>query len=190
MQKVRFTIEELNSNVRFIFWVCSISVAALIVSQVLLMRLEKKSTTAQQDWLENEAFITSFQNAFYTAHDVQFSITKEYATTIAQSMTSFEQTAIQKGPYSSELEAWKEALERILDSRGYNTIAEHDHQQCVGLSARLNHLVLQSRLDYKRSIDNLQQRIDLINLIILLLPVVLFSILIYTAIFANYGGEA
>jgi len=188
MQKVRFTVDEIKGNIRFIFWLCSFTIIALIVSQVRLIQLEKTSYNLQKEWTKNEAFITSFQNAFYTTHDVQFAITKEYATTNAHALRMFDDPVIQNGPYKEELEKWKGALEYVLDSRGYNGMKDHDHQKCIGLNAKKNYIVNQARLTFESQLEGLQRRIDLLNLIILLLPVVTLAFLVYTAFFTNYGG--
>jgi hypothetical protein len=120
---------------------------------------------------------------------VQFAITKEKenANTNAQALRMFDNPVIQNGPYKEELEKWKGALEYVLDSRGYSGMKDHDRQKCIGLNAKKNYVESQARLSFESQLEGLQSRIDLLNLIILLLPVITLTFLVYTAFFTNYG---
>lgn len=189
MQKVRFTIEELKGNVKFLYWLITLSVVLLVVAQLKLMLLEKKSFKMQSEWIVNENFLYQYQNAFYTTHDVQFAITKEYATTISKALNLSENPEVANGPFKEYLPKWKENLEIVLNARGHNGMESHNHQLCIGFIAQKEYLIGQARIEYRRELASIQESIDLVNLLILLFPVVILALLIYAAFFVNYGGE-
>lgn len=187
MSNIRYTISELKSNIRFLFWVFFCFLITLIAVHFYKMKLVSDQHQVQMNWSTNEAFITRYQNAFYTTHDGQFAITKEYATGISQTFQMFEDPVIQEGPYQEYLEHWKGMLEGILDARSANK--DHEHQMCVGLNARLNVEVKNARLEHTERMEKMFGYIQLADVFSLIFIMLTLAMIIYTAIYTTYGGK-
>lgn len=188
MKKVRFTIDELKGNVRLLFTVGFITTLVVVVCQVLLIKFEKESFQTQTKWNNNAHFLSDYKSAFYKIHDDSFVMTKEYAITISHAIQSFEDIEIKEGPFSEELAGWKEMLEEILNIRSRDKDFGHDHKKCVALAAKIDVVSNEALLNYNRAIQRQQDRIDALNIIILLLPVFLLALLTYAAFFSYYGA--
>lgn len=187
MSKIRYTISELRSNIRFLFWVFFSFLVTLFAVHLYHMKLVKDQHEIQMSWSTNEEFITKYQNAFYTSHDDEFEITKEYATTVSQTFEMFKDPVIQEGPYSEYLEHWKAMLEGILDAKSGSN--GHDHQMCVGLNARLDYTVRTTRLQHTYAMDEMFEKIQLTDLISLVFVMLTLALTIYMAAYSNYGGK-
>lgn len=187
MKKVRYTIDELKGNVRFLFIIGFITTLVVIVCQVLLIKLEKESYESQTNWNLNAQFISDYKSAFYKIHDQTFVMTKEYAITISHAIQSFDHKEIKEGPFNAKLIEWKFMLEDMLKARSSDQKFVHDHKKCVSLATRMDAETNTALLNYNRDIQELQERIDTLNILILLLPICLLTMLTYSAFFSFYG---
>jgi len=189
MQKVRYTIDELRGNIKLLLLVSFITTITIVVCQFLLINLEKKSYQTQVVWTENAKFISDFKSAFYRIHDENFSMTKEYAILISHSIQQFDNENIVSGPYKDFLTPWQNALENLLDTYTPVNGFEHEHQNCVALSTKIDALINKTTIEHLKNIEQQQERIDMLNLIIFLLPIFLLALLTYAAFFSHYGQE-
>ena len=183
MQPVRYTFEEFSGNIKFVFWFVSIMTAALVVCQLLLMKLEQSSVEHQEGWAVNEGFASNLCLVLSRTDNSSTGYSEEYVEHTSNVLAMFDNPIIQDGPFKIDLNRWRNAVNKSLELSGGSAQDKYEIISEITVQAG------EFREKFISKSDKLQSDINVVNLIILFLPVLLMCLMIYVGFFSKYGGK-
>lgn len=183
MRPVRYTYEEFSGNIKFVFWFVTSITAALVVCQWLLMTLEQSSQEDQKMWAINEGFASNLCLVLSRTENSSIGYSEEYVERTANVLAMFDNPVIQNGPFKIDLNRWRNTVNKSLELSGGS--AQDNYEIIIEITVQ----AAEFREEFLSQSDKLQSDINVLNLIILFLPVFLVSLMIYVGLFSKYGGK-
>ncbi len=183
MRPVRYTYEEFSGNIKFVFWFVTSMTASLVICQWLLMTLEQSSQGHQKMWAVNEEFASNLCLFLSRTDNSSTGYSEEYVEQTANVLAMFDNPVIQDGPFKIDLNRWRNAVNKSLELSGGS--AQDNYEIITEITVQ----AAEFREEFISKSDLLQSDINVLNLIILFLPVLLMCLLIYVGLFSKYGGK-
>lgn len=179
---VRFTPSEIKSNLKFLFTAALIVAFITFILQIVLMKYEKRSEEIYTELNQTESEISQYRNLIWLMHNNTNAFSSSFAS---------EYLEVSKSYSSTRIDLIKEHFPRvraIVDGIGLeNYLADHDHNTCVALMSDAREFIEDYRLANRTESVELQDKVDIINMIILGLLTIMTFFFVYTIVYALYG---
>ena len=179
---VKFTANEINSNLKFLFTSAFFVAFLAFVLQIVLMKYEKKSEEIYNELNQTESEISQYRNMVWLMHNNGNSYSSSFTTEYREVSNSFS---------SSKIDIIKEDFPRVraaVEGIGLpEYLKSHDHNTCVTFMSNAREFIENHR--YNKDIESikLQKRVDIINMIILGFLTVMTFFFVYTILYTLYG---
>lgn len=179
---VKFTANEIKSNLKFLFTSAFIVAMLTFVLQIVLMKYEKKSEEIYNELNRTESEISQYRNLIWLMHNYGNSYSSSFATEYQEVSKSFS---------SSKVDLIKEDFPRVraaVEGIGLQEyLKSHDHNTCVSFMSNAREFIENYRSNKAIESIELQKRVDFINMIILGLLTVMTFFFVYTILYTLYG---
>tara|TARA_Y100000385_G_scaffold79291_1_gene80731 strand:+ start:206 stop:760 length:555 start_codon:yes stop_codon:yes gene_type:complete len=181
---VQFNASEIKANLKFLFSVAFIISLSTFCLQLALMHFEKKTTKLYQDMSQTELEVSQYRYLVWLVHNYE-------QTNIAGDYFSSEYKQIQENLENSAIDLIRDHFisidKRIQTDRlmEFNQLINHD--ECLAIMVETSTFIKKYRVSNKIKLEQLQARVDLINMLILALLTLLSFFFIYTVFYAIYG---
>lgn len=179
---VRFTANEIKSNLKFLFSAATIVAVITFVSQILLIKHEKSSEEINIELNQTEADISQYRNLIWLMHNNNNSLSSSFSSEYLEVSESYNSTRV------ALIKNHFPFIRAIVEGNGLkNYLDNHDHNTCVSFMEEAREFIEEFRSIKQKESVELQQQIDIINMIILGLLTAMVFFFIYTLLYAVYG---
>ncbi len=179
---VRFTANEIKSNLKFLFTAALIISFITFVLQIVLIKYEKKSEQIYNELNKAESEISQYRNLIWLTHNYSNSYSSSFASEYQEVLESFS---------SSKIDLIQEDFPRVraaVEGIGLEEyLMRHDHNTCVSLMSDARRFIEDYRIANRTESIELQAKVDAINMTILVLLLVMTFFFVYVMIYALYG---
>lgn len=179
---IKFTANEINSNLKFVFTSTLVVAILTFVLQIVLMKYEKKSEEIYNELNRTESEISQYRNLVWLMHNNSNSYSSSFASEYQEVSNSFS---------SSTIDIIKEDFPRVraaVEGIGLQEyLKNHDHDTCVSFMSNARDFIENYRSNNDVESIELQKRVDIINMIILGLLTVMTFFFVYTILYVLYG---
>jgi hypothetical protein len=178
---VRFTASEIKSNLKFLFTTALIVAVMTFFLQIVLMRYEKLSEEIYTELNQTESEISQYRNLIWLIHN-----NNTYASSFAS-----EYLEVSRTMQTSKIDLIKENFVRIraaVEGIGLeNYLDTHDHNTCISFMAMAREYIEDFRETKIIESIQLQEKVDVINTIILGLLSIIGFLFVYALLYSIYG---
>lgn len=176
-----FSKFEITANLKYIFSFSILMCFAIFIMQIALMKFESESVNVNNDWTITESSVSQFRNLIWLINlsseerALSSSLAKEYEN-VANSLTVLNDSL-----FTEHFDLIRKSLvERKTSYTSSGTTSIND----VIFMKKCNDYIKEKRFLYNNELNTLQERIDFLNMLILIGACLLLFIFVYTTVFA------